>query len=198
MKFLMKPTFFPSLGTVVLLTGALSILPMGLPAAEPEGTTTAPGTWQRLFASPDGSQRTALQTAGSSQGSGGLAGNFRPRNSRIFPPPVTPRRTQTMLATLCAWSWLFFRAASRVKDGDDKMRTLEVGTNDWPMPIPLVRVWTGSGILTPPPARRRSSTGISGKDEIKAIGVCFGPTVDGPKAVCQPESGRVVGECSTR
>jgi hypothetical protein len=49
-----------------------------------------------------------------------------------------------------------------VKDGDDKI-TLEIGPNNWPMPIPLSSRRMGNGTSTRRRARKRSSTGTSGK-----------------------------------
>jgi hypothetical protein len=58
----------------------------------------------------------------------------------------------------------------QVKDGDDKI-TLEVGTNNWPMPIPLVKT-NGKWIFDTAAGKEEIINRHIGKDELHAIGVC--------------------------
>ena len=57
-----------------------------------------------------------------------------------------------------------------VKDGDDKV-TLEVGTNNWPLPIPLVKA-DGQWHFDTAAGKDEIINRHIGKDELCAIGVC--------------------------
>ena len=57
-----------------------------------------------------------------------------------------------------------------VKDGEDKI-TLEVGTNNWPMPIPLVKA-DGQWHFDTAAGKEEIINRHIGKDELHAIGVC--------------------------
>jgi hypothetical protein len=62
------------------------------------------------------------------------------------------------------------RAAKPVKEGEDKI-TLEVGTNNWPMPIPLVKA-DGQWHFDTAAGKEEIINRHIGKDELHAIGVC--------------------------
>jgi hypothetical protein len=57
-----------------------------------------------------------------------------------------------------------------VNEGDDKV-TLEIGTNDWPMPIPLVKA-DGQWHFDTAAGKEEIINRHIGKDELYAIGVC--------------------------
>ena len=57
-----------------------------------------------------------------------------------------------------------------VKEGDDKI-TLEIGTNNWPMPIPLVKA-DGQWHFDTAAGKEEIINRHIGKDELHAIGVC--------------------------
>src|SRR6202034_3261064 len=57
-----------------------------------------------------------------------------------------------------------------IKDGEDKI-TLELGTNDWPMPIPLVKA-NGQWHFDTEAGKEEVINRHIGKDELHAIGVC--------------------------
>jgi hypothetical protein len=57
-----------------------------------------------------------------------------------------------------------------VKEGEDKI-TLEVGTNNWPMPIPLVKA-DGQWHFDTAAGKEEIINRHIGKDELHAIGVC--------------------------
>ena len=136
---------------------------MGLPAAEPEGTTTAPGT-QRLFASPDEAV-TALQTAAQAKDQAALQEIFGPEFKDLSTGDATQDANNAQ-----HFAMVMAQSCQQVKEGDDKI-TLEVGTNDWPMPIPLVRV-DGQWHFDTAAGKEEIINRHIGKDEIKAIGVC--------------------------
>jgi hypothetical protein len=62
------------------------------------------------------------------------------------------------------------QSCNPVKDGDDKI-TIEVGPNDWPMPIPLVQV-DGQWHFDTAAGKEEIINRHIGKDELHAIGVC--------------------------
>jgi hypothetical protein len=62
------------------------------------------------------------------------------------------------------------RAAIQVKEGDDTI-TLEVGTNNWPYPIPLVQ-GNGQWHFDTAAGKEEIINRHIGKDELYAIGVC--------------------------
>ena len=57
-----------------------------------------------------------------------------------------------------------------VKEGEDKI-TLEIGTNNWPMPIPLVKA-DGQWHFDTAAGKEEIINRHIGKDELNAIGVC--------------------------
>ena len=62
------------------------------------------------------------------------------------------------------------QGCNQVKEGDNKI-TLEVGTNDWPMPIPLVKA-DGQWHFDTAAGKEEIINRHIGKDELHAIGVC--------------------------
>jgi hypothetical protein len=62
------------------------------------------------------------------------------------------------------------QSCTQVKEGDDKI-TLEVGTNNWPYPIPLVRAG-GQWYFDTAAGKEEIINRHIGKDELCAIGVC--------------------------
>jgi hypothetical protein len=62
------------------------------------------------------------------------------------------------------------QSCTQVKEGDDKI-TLEVGTNNWPYPIPLVRAG-GQWFFDTAAGKEEMINRHIGKDELCAIGVC--------------------------
>jgi hypothetical protein len=62
------------------------------------------------------------------------------------------------------------QSCTQVKEGDNKI-TLEVGTNNWPYPIPLVRAG-GQWFFDTAAGKEEMINRHIGKDELCAIGVC--------------------------
>jgi hypothetical protein len=75
-----------------------------------------------------------------------------------------------------------------VKEGEDKI-TLEVGTNNWPMPIPLVKA-DGQWHFDTAAGKEEIINRHIGKDELHAIGVC--------RAYVAPRNGSTPARTRTR
>ena len=132
MKISNQLTHFTSLLTLALLAGAGAVLPAKLHAAEQKEAQPKPVVAQRAFASPDEAVK-ALQAAAGAKDKAALREIFGPEVDELLTGDEVQdannaRRFAAALAQGC----------NSVKEGEDKI-TLEVGTNNWPMPIPLVK-----------------------------------------------------------
>jgi hypothetical protein len=155
-------TNFARLLTIALLAGAGVILPASLYAAEPE--PQPPAVAQRLFASPDEAVK-ALQSAVESQDKAALNEIFGPEIHELLTgDPVQDANNSKAFASAMAES------CNPIKEGDDKI-TFEIGTNNWPMPIPLVRA-DGKWRFDTAEGKEEIINRHIGKDELHAIGVC--------------------------
>jgi DUF2950 family protein len=157
MNFSKPLTRLSRLLIISLLMGAWGILPAHLQAAEPNDA-------QQLFASPDDAVK-ALRAA--------VAANDRVALGKLFGPDfhdiltgdaVQDTNNTKRFASLMAQSY------ELVKDGDDKV-TLEVGPDNWPMPIPLVKA-DGQWHFDTEAGEEEIIDRHVGKDELHAIGVC--------------------------
>ena len=124
MKFSNLLSRFPSFLTIAFVASAGGVSPTNLYAAEPVS--------ERLFASPEEAIK-ALQTATEAKDQATLQEIFGPEFKELktgdqVQDANNARRFAAAMAQNC----------NQVKEGDDKI-TLEVGTNEWPMPIPLVK-----------------------------------------------------------
>ncbi|MGD1088568.1 MAG: DUF2950 domain-containing protein [Verrucomicrobiota bacterium] len=148
---------FPGLLTIALLAGAWGILPADLHAAEPNEA-------QRLFATPDEAVK-ALQVATEAKDTAALQEIFGPEYQELSTgDKVQDANNAQRFATAMA------QGSNLVKDGEDKI-TLEVGTNNWPMPIPLVKT-NGQWYFDTAAGKEEIINRHIGKDELCAIGVC--------------------------
>ena len=164
MKFSNQLTRFASLLTIALLTGAWCILPVDLPAAEPEAAPQKPMVAQQLFASPDEAIK-ALQTAAEAKDNAALSDIFGPEFQKLVTgDKVQDANNAQRFATAMA------QGCNPVKEGEDKI-TFEVGTNNWPMPIPLVKT-NGQWYFDTAAGKEEIINRHIGKDELHAIGVC--------------------------
>jgi len=155
---------FPSPFTLALLIGAWGISTAKLHATEQKEALPRPVAGQRFFASPDDAVK-ALQAATQSKDKPALREIFGPEFDELLTGDQVQdannaRRFAAILAQGCKF----------VKDGEEKI-TLEVGTNDWPMPIPLVKV-EGQWHFDTPAGKEEIINRHIGKDELHAIGVC--------------------------
>ena len=163
MKFSTQRTFFPKLVTVTLLAGVWNILPMELQAAEPDGTTSALNG-QKSFASPDDAV-AALHAAAEAKDQSALQDIFGPEFKHLSTGDTVQDANNAQ-----HFAMVMAQGCRQVKESDDTI-TLEVGTNDWPMPIPLVKA-DGQWHFDTAAGQEEIINRHIGKDEIKAISVC--------------------------
>jgi Protein of unknown function (DUF2950) len=159
MKFANQLTRLSSLLTILLLACAWSILPANLQAAGPPSAGA-----EQTFATPDAAL-AALQTA--------VAANDRAALRKLFGPQFDELLTGDAVQDANNTKRFAAALAQRcrpVKDGDDKI-TIEVGSNDWPMPIPLVQA-DGLWHFDTAAGKEEIINRHIGKDELHAIGVC--------------------------
>jgi hypothetical protein len=155
---------FDRLATIALLAGACGILPARLQAADPADAQQNPVVTQRKFASPEEAVK-ALQTATQAKDKAGLREIFGGEADELLTgDEVQDARNAQKFATAMA------QGCVQVKAGEDQV-TLEVGTNNWPMPIPLVRA-EGQWHFDTAAGRDEVINRHIGKDELHAIGVC--------------------------
>jgi hypothetical protein len=164
----MKPskhfTPFAGLPVMALLAGACGILPAHLRAADPNDTPQKPAVTQRQFPSPDEAVK-ALQTATAAKDTAGLRAIFGCDADQLLTgDEVQDARNAQKFANAVA------QGCTPVKDGDDRI-TLEVGTNNWPMPIPLVKA-DGQWHFDTEAGKDEIINRHIGRDELHAIGVC--------------------------
>jgi Protein of unknown function (DUF2950) len=159
MKISNRLTYLARLSTFALCAGACFVLPAGLGATEPEGPQA-----ERLFASPDEAIK-ALQGAVQAKDKTALGEIFGPEYNELSTgDAVQDANNAAKFAAVMAESCV------PVKEGEDKI-TLEVGTNDWPFPIPLVKVG-GQWHFDTVAGKEEIINRHIGKDELHAIGVC--------------------------
>ena len=149
---------------VALFALALGILPAKLQAAEPEVTPAQPILTEQLFASPDAAVK-ALQAAAEAKDQAALQTIFGPEFSELLTgDKVQDANNAQRFAAAMA------QGCNQVKESDDKI-TLEVGTNNWPYPIPLVKA-DGQWYFDTAAGKEEIINRHIGKDELCAIGVC--------------------------
>jgi hypothetical protein len=164
MKLPNRLTRFPSLLTVALLGGACGMLSPGLYAAEPNDAQPNPSAAQRLFGSPDEAVQ-ALRVAAEAEDKAALCEIFGSEFHEILTgDKVQDANNEKMLASALA------QGCKSVNEGEDKI-TFEVGTNGWPLPIPLVKAGSQWRFDTAAGKEEIINRHI-GKDELHAIGVC--------------------------
>ena len=150
--------------TFALLAAAAAVLPAKLQAAEPDATPANPAITEQLFASPDDAVK-ALQTAAEAKDQAALQTIFGPEFSELLTgDKVQDANNAQRFAAAMA------QGCNQVKEGDDKI-TLEVGTNNWPYPIPLVKA-DGQWHFDTAAGKEEIINRHIGKDELCAIGVC--------------------------
>jgi hypothetical protein len=164
----MKPsnqlTRFYGLLTIAVLAAGQTFLPGDLQAADQGEAQSNAATTQRLFASPDEAIK-ALQAATEARDRAALDEIFGPEVHTLLTGDAVQdannaRRFAASMAQGC----------QPVQEGEDKV-VLEVGTNNWPMPIPLVKT-NGQWRFDTAAGREEIINRHIGKDELCAIGVC--------------------------
>jgi hypothetical protein len=141
------------------LVVAGGILPGSLQAGEPNWPQV-----EHLYGSPDEAIK-ALQAAVQAKDKAALREIFGPMYNELSTgDDVLDANNAAKFAAVMA------EGCFPVKDGDDKI-TLEVGTNNWPMPIPLVKA-DGQWHFDTAAGKEEIINRHIGKDELHAIGVC--------------------------
>ena len=138
--------------TMAMLLGAGSFLPGDISAA------------QRLFSSPEEAVK-ALQAATEAQDKAALHDIFGPEYDQLLTGDVVQdQKNAARFAAAVA------QACKPVPEGEDRV-TLEVGTNNWPVPIPLLKAY-GQWHFDTDAGKEEIILRHIGKDELHAIGVC--------------------------
>jgi hypothetical protein len=164
MKFSSQLTRFSNLLTIVLLAGALGVLPADLQAAGPEATPPKPVVTQQLFASPDEAIK-ALRRATEDRDTAALNEVF----GAVYQELATGDTVQDA-NNAQRFAAAMSQGCNPVKEGENKI-TLEIGTNNWPLPVPLVKV-DGQWHFDTVAGKEEIINRHIGKDELHAIGVC--------------------------
>ena len=119
---------------------------------------------QRTFATPDEAMH-ALQQAANAKDPSAMGGLFGPDFSKLLTgDQVQDAKNAEHFATIVA------QGCQPVPDGDAKI-TFELGTDQWPMPIPLVKT-NGQWVFDTAAGKEEIINRHVGKDELHAIGVC--------------------------
>ena len=151
-----------------MLAGACGFLPAIVPTIlqgqDLKAAPAQPHVDQRTFTSPDEAVK-ALQTATQAKDTLVLQEIFGPEFQELQTGDRVQdaNNAQRFAATMS-------QSCTQVKEGDDKI-TLEVGTNNWPYPIPLVRAG-GQWFFDTAAGKEDMINRHIGKDELCAIGVC--------------------------
>jgi len=136
---------------VTVLIGAWGLFPTTLHAAE-------------LFASPDEAVKT-LRTATAANDKAALKEIFGPQIKDLLTgDDVQDAKNAQKFASILAEGYNFVNVA------DDKI-TIEIGKNNWPMPIPLVKT-NGQWYFDTAAGTEEIINRHIGKDELHAVGVC--------------------------
>jgi hypothetical protein len=159
MKLSIPWIHFASVSTIALC----ALLPVRLGAEEPANASGKPVTAPQVFASPDEAVQ-ALRTAAESKDQTALVEIFGPEFHELLTGDKVQdaNNAQRFAAALA-------QGCKPVQEGDTV--TLEVGTNEWPMPIPLVKA-DGQWHFDTAAGKEEIINRHVGKDELTAIGVC--------------------------
>jgi len=163
MKLTNQLTNIARLFSLTLLGGALGVLAPAL-RAQDQTATPKSGTEEKAFSSPDEAVN-ALKAASQAGDQSALQEIFGPQYHELLTgDKVQDANNASHFAAALA------DHCEQVKQGDDTI-TLEIGTNDWPYPIPLVKTDNQWHFDTAAGKEEIISRHI-GKDELNAIGVC--------------------------
>jgi hypothetical protein len=164
MKLSKQNKYFPGLFTIAVFAGVLCHLPLDVIHAADQDAQQKPAVSQRTFASPDEAIK-ALRTA--------TEGNDKAALTEIFGPEFHDLRTGDEVQdanNAHRFAAAMAEGCNPVNEAEDRV-TLEVGTNSWPMPIPLVKA-DGQWHFDTAAGKEEVINRHIGKDELCAIGVC--------------------------
>jgi hypothetical protein len=153
MKSLNQMSGLRKLFYTAFLAGAAWISPANILAAE-----------HKLFASPDDAMK-ALQAAAAAREQSAM--------TEIFGAEFRELQTGDKVQDanhLRKFADAVAQGCKPVPEGDDKV-TFELGTNEWPLPIPLVKA-DGQWYFDTAAGKEEIINRHIGKDELSAIGVC--------------------------
>jgi len=149
---------------IALVAGFATVMPINLYAEQANQTQKNSVVSPRLFTSPDEAVK-ALQAATEAKDKPALDEIFGSEVKELLTgDSVQDEKNARKFAASLAQSYTL------VKDGDDKI-TIEVGPNNWPMPIPLVRA-NGQWCFNTAAGKEEIINRHIGKDELHAVGVC--------------------------
>jgi hypothetical protein len=157
----------PRLGrlwVIAVLTGAGVIWPWGLFAADQNESQPKAAMGQRTFASPE-EAITALKAATEAKDRNDMRRLFGPDFDQLLTgdPKQDAKHAEKFAAAVA-------QSCKPVPEGNDKIG-LEIGTNEWPMPIPLVKA-DGQWHFDTAAGKEEIINRHVGRDELHAIGVC--------------------------
>jgi hypothetical protein len=141
-----------------------AIMPTPVQGQDLQAAPPQPPVGQQTFASPDEAVK-ALQTAVQTKDTLVLQEIFGP----TFQELQTGDRVQDA-NNAQRFATAMSQRCDQVKESDNKI-TLEVGTNNWPYPIPLVKT-NGQWHFDTAAGKEEMINRHIGKDELCAIGVC--------------------------
>jgi Protein of unknown function (DUF2950) len=144
---------------IMAFTGFVTVLP-----GQPKEAHNNPVVTPRLFASPDEAVKT-LQAATGAKDKAALREIFGSEVKELLTGDSAQdaKNAQRFAASMA-------QSYTLVKDGEDRV-TVEVGPNNWPMPIPLIRA-NGQWYFNTAEGKEEIINRHIGKDELHAIGVC--------------------------
>jgi hypothetical protein len=155
---------FAGISFMAALAAAWSLLPADISVAEPNDPPQDAAIGQRTFATPDDAA-VALRAATQAQDKTALHQIFGPEFDQLLTGDATQdAKNADRFAAAVG------EACKPVPDGQDTIR-LEIGTNEWPMPIPLVKS-DGRWHFDTAAGKDEIIARHIGKDELHAIGVC--------------------------
>jgi hypothetical protein len=154
----------PFASFLAVALGAVALGNLNLSAEDSKAARAKSETTQRRFASPADAIK-ALQAAVEAKDKAAMREIFGSEfNELLTGDEVLDANHARKFAAFMA------QGCEPVKDGDAKI-TLEIGTNNWPMPIPLVKV-DGQWRFDTAAGKDEIVSRHIGKDELHAIGVC--------------------------
>jgi len=180
-----RTTCFCGFLTIALLAGVWNIFPAAIYAEQPNETRNQPEGAPQMFSSPDEAAK-ALQAAVHAGDKAALNEIFGSDVKELLTGDrVQDSSNAHKFATIMEQGYTF------VKEGNDTV-TIEVGTDNWPMPIPLVQA-NGQWYFNTAAGKEEIINRHIGKDELHAIGVCRAyVTAQQQYAGMNPDSGRGV------
>ena len=164
MRISLQLRYLSQFSSVALWSSILGLVPVGLLETRAESTSAQAAITEQLFQTSDEAVQ-ALRSAAAAKDLTALNKIFGTEFSELLTgDKVQDANNAQTFATMMA------QGCSPVNERDDKI-TLEIGTNNWPMPIPLVKK-DGNWHFDTSAGKDEVISRHIGKDELHAIGVC--------------------------